>query len=116
RYAERVRDSLVGRRLAVLALELLDRRADLAGHLAHAARHDVSATELVEDRAADPLLGERQERLVARLVVAIRRLGEPEQAGRDEILARDPVRAPARQPQRDPAGDLDVLGDQAIAF
>src|SRR5262249_30096002 len=104
------------RGLALLALELLDRRADLASELANAARHDVTAAELVEDGAADALLGERQERLVARGVGA---LGGPRgtgEAGGREVFTGDPVGAATRHAERDPAGDLDVLGDQTIAF
>jgi hypothetical protein len=116
RDAEGGRDLLVGRAPAGRLLELLDLRADLARHLTRAPRHDVAAAELVEHRAADPLLGEREERLVAARVVALGGLGQAEHAGGDQILARDPVRAAPGHPHRDPAGDLDVRRDQAIAL
>ena len=105
RHAERVGDPLVARRLAVF-LELADRGRDLARELANAARHDVAAAQLVEDGAANPMLGEREERLLARVVVAVGGLDQAEHAGGDDVLARDPVGATPRHPERDAASRI----------
>src|SRR3569623_1374424 len=114
RDAERVRDALIARRRAIL-LELADRGGDLAGELADPARHDVAAAKLVADRAADPVLREREERLLARAVVTVGRFDQPEHPGRDDVLAGDPVGAAARHAERDPASGVRVLANQTIS-
>jgi hypothetical protein len=114
RHPQTVGDPLLARRLAGV-LELADRVRDLARDLADPARQHVAAAQLVERRAPDPVLGERQERLGPRLVVAFRRLGEAEHTGGHQVLARHPVRAAPRHLQRDPPSDLGVLGDELIA-
>jgi hypothetical protein len=115
RHPQRLGDLLVGHLAAEAALEVGEHGADLASHLAAAAGHDVAAAQLVEHRAPDALLGEHQERLLALLVVALGGLGQAEHAGGDQIIRRDPRRAAARDPQRDPPRDLDVLDDQPVA-
>src|SRR5205085_10893113 len=112
---ERLGDRLVVGGAAGLALDRLARVVDLAGHAAHAARHDVAAAELVEHRATDALGRVHEERLTAALVEAVGGLGQTEQTGRHEVLLAHPRRAATSDLLRDPLSDLEVVGDAAVA-
>src|SRR5262245_47554839 len=113
RHAHRFRELRLTGGLAG-GLERVDLRGDAARDLADAARQQITAAQLVEDRAADALLGERQERLCAAAVVALRGLGQAEQSGGDQVVALDPGGTPARHLEGDPPRDLRMVGDELV--
>ena len=49
------------------------------------------------------------------IVVAVGGLDQADHAGGHEVLARDPVGAAARHPERDAASDVGVLADELVA-
>ncbi|MEO8706376.1 MAG: hypothetical protein ABI867_40475 [Kofleriaceae bacterium] len=72
------------------------------------------APDLVEHRASDPLLGERDERLLARRVEPPRGLAQSHHGGTDDVLGCDHAAVSPREGTGDVVRDLEVVEHQLL--